>query len=673
MGGLGGRRHRRKWQFISFVSVAGIAASAGFVVQPIAQGRPSAVDAASLLGFLVSVISLVLAVVTLRKPLEGNDADLACGWAKTLARHVEASESQVRRQLLGADTQRINLAYVLHPAIGRGASAPPAGRTFTDDASALPNVLHYYRSTRPQRLVITGAAGAGKTVLALELMLALIDDRAVDEPVPIRIPLAQWDTSLPLPELLAQHLVQVYDWPPDLATGLVDQGLILPVLDGLDEMDSVLDDGRPDPDAPRALAVLDALNAYQDGRDAGPLVLTCRTDHYNALAPSLQLIDAARIAIAPVNAARAVTYLGNRALDTSRWQPLLDHLQAHPTGTFAATLSTPWRLCLTATVYHRTGSPVELLSHATAHDLDQHLLARYIPSAAAITPNPHRYPPDQIHHWLHHLARHLSSAIAAPATDLTLHRLWPLAGPNRVRSTDVRLSSVAVLLPLPLAWIANDPRHPALVGAAFAAVAGVFALRSAEPRRFPTRKNARGSTLAALLEGSLAGLVIGLVCGLVVGRTAGVTAGLAAGLAAGITAGFAVSFEQFSKEPAPVASPRAIIRNDILHGLVIGLAAGSGYGLMIGIAVGYTAGRGDGVIAGVVLGLSAGLAAALGVGLASARRYTVFLLCSRSWLPFRLARFLDWAVNAGLLRYSGPAYQFRHRELQQWLNHHPHP
>ncbi|NEA53484.1 hypothetical protein G3I60_04770 [Streptomyces sp. SID13666] len=165
--------------------------------------------------------SSVAAVAALRKPVEGNDAELAHGRAKTPARQIEQGEGGVRRQLLGADTQRINLSYVLHPATARTASTPPAGRTFTDGTTALPDVLAYYRSTRPRRLGITGAAGAGKTVLALELMLTLIEDRAEDDPVPVRIPIAQWDTDQPLADLLTQRLTDAYDWPPDLAAGLL--------------------------------------------------------------------------------------------------------------------------------------------------------------------------------------------------------------------------------------------------------------------------------------------------------------------------------------------------------------------------------------------------------------------------------------------------------------------
>jgi hypothetical protein len=51
----------------------------------------------------------------------------------------------------------------------------------------------------------------------------------------------------------------------------------------------------------------------------------------------------------------------------------------------------------------------------------------------------------------------------------------------------------------------------------------------------------------------------------------------------------------------------------------------------------------------------------------------MFLICARGKIPLRLACFLNWACAVGLMRYSGPAYQFRHRELQLWLATHPDP
>ncbi|MFE4631020.1 hypothetical protein [Streptomyces mirabilis] len=71
----------------------------------------------------------------------------------------------------------------------------------------------------------------------------------------------------------------------------------------------------------------------------------------------------------------------------------------------------------------------------------------------------------------------------------------------------------------------------------------------------------------------------------------------------------------------------------------------------------------------LVFGMVVGLYWLSGAG----RRYLVFLLCIRGRLPWHLGTFLNWAYEAGLLRISGVAYQFRHRELQDWLTAHPTP
>ncbi|MCC3776137.1 hypothetical protein K6I33_000414 [Streptomyces sp. UNOB3_S3] len=82
-----------------------------------------------------------------------------------------------------------------------------------------------------------------------------------------------------------------------------------------------------------------------------------------------------------------------------------------------------------------------------------------------------------------------------------------------------------------------------------------------------------------------------------------------------------------------------------------------------------------GAMFGTSVGLSVGLVGALTMSGGAGRRYLVFLLRAR-WekiLPLRLGAFLDWACEAGLMRLSGPAYQFRHREFQHWLAAHPRP
>ncbi|MFF3459722.1 hypothetical protein ACFYXH_36585 [Streptomyces sp. NPDC002730] len=104
----------------------------------------------------------------------------------------------------------------------------------------------------------------------------------------------------------------------------------------------------------------------------------------------------------------------------------------------------------------------------------------------------------------------------------------------------------------------------------------------------------------------------------------------------------------------PFRTPQG--RRQLARDLALGLTYGVTFGLMVG-----------------VVGVTFGLALGLTVGARASRRYAMFLLCSRRRLPFRLGLFLDWAVTAGLMRYSGPAYQYRHRELQHWLRQHPQP
>lgn len=650
------------------------------------RGHHSLIDNLAILGFCVTVIGTVAGVAALRAPYEGNDAELARGWAATLAQQVKDGEGAVLRQLLGADTHAIDLAYRSMSGPDRAASAPAAGRTFSDTAEALPDILTHYRATSPRRLVITGAAGAGKTVLALNLMLALLEDRDEKDPVPVRIPMAEWDTGLPLRTVLARRLVDAYAWSPKMATGLVEHGLILPVLDGLDEMDP-LSEGTPDPHAPRACTALEALNSYQEGRNPGPLILTCLARHYDALPSSVRLVDAARIAITPVTPRDAVIYLRARARDGARWASLVAHLEQHPTGQLAAVLSTPWRLCLTATVYHRTGDPAELLSHATAHELDQYLLARYLPAATATTDNPHRYQPDDIHRWLRELACTLDSSVA-PATDIVLHRIRTETFP--VRWTAASLAGLSGLALLGLLEIALGFPHISSYSVGIGALIPMIAtaaVKSPPARRLPDLRNAFRSTQgSSLYEAGRARLFThaffitlavgglsasefehnpGLLFGgapkpgfgadsaAMIGWGIGITTGIAYVLISGITTG----------APTRVANPRTVIRADLKHSL------------MSGILVGLITVLPYGLVGATVVGGAAAIGAmlALGITAGASWRYLALVVAARKILPFRLARFLDWAVTAGLLRYSGSAYQFRHRELQQWLTQHPDP
>lgn len=154
MAELGGRRQRRNWQLIGAVCALLIIASAVYALRQILHGGLEPSDTAGVLGLPLGATGLAAAVTALRKPMEGNDSDLARARTATLAKQVEAGEDAVWRQLLGDDVRRINLTYALQPAAARPAVALPAGRLTADAAGpvSVPDIVTYYRATRPLRL-----------------------------------------------------------------------------------------------------------------------------------------------------------------------------------------------------------------------------------------------------------------------------------------------------------------------------------------------------------------------------------------------------------------------------------------------------------------------------------------------------------------------------------------
>ncbi|MFE3267133.1 NACHT domain-containing protein [Streptomyces sp. NPDC059215] len=363
---------------------------------------------------------------------------------KTLAAVVAAAETRQRAQLIGPGAHRIDVTFHQRPEPANNATGAAAHGRLTD-------IVSYYQNLRPARLVITGEPGAGKTLLALDLILGLLSHpgRTDTDPVPVRFSLAGWNTEQPLQEWLAHQVHQQFrDQGITLAdaTTLVNGYRLLPVLDGLDEMDT---DATPAGHR-RAARALEQLNAYQAPTGSAPVVLTCRTTQYEDLAGlDLRMREAARIQLNDVTPVQAAAYLTARSTNPARWQPVIDTLTTAPAGTLARSLATPWRLNLAATAYEERHpdtltylrEPDHLLTLASPSAVRDHLLARYLPAAAH--QHPTRYRPDQTHRWLAALATHLAATTptsTANSADIVLHELWPMAGPRRVRTTDTLLA-----------------------------------------------------------------------------------------------------------------------------------------------------------------------------------------------------------------------------------------
>ncbi|GAA2281995.1 hypothetical protein GCM10010145_61820 [Streptomyces ruber] len=622
--------------------------------------------------------------------------------ARTLTAAVTAAETRQRAQLIGPGAHRIDLIF-------RHRSEPANNATGAADEGRLTDVVDYYRRLRPARLVITGEPGSGKTLLALDLLLGLLThpERTETDPVPVRLSLASWDTDRPLRDWLAE---QVHDQFRDRGVTaadawlLLDRHRVLPVLDGLDEMDTVATPvGQRR--APRAL---EQLNTYQHPTGNAPVILTCRTAQYAELtALDLRMREAARIEITPVTPAQAIAYLTARSTSPARWTTVFDTLAAAPECALAQTLNTPWRLNLAATAYEERHpdtlgylrDPADLLGFASRSEVRDHLLGIYLPAAISQHPTrPGCYQSDQTHRWLAALAAHLAPpASAGVGTDLVLHQLWPMAGRRRVRTADAFLTALLFLaldaLLLTQVPMGLSPRE--LLGTAPVMLLGLGALlqagrahpqrpraarlqrlRDSAQRRRIVRKTLRG--LGAGLAGGLAvGLGVGLTVDFAVGLAGGLPMALTGGLTIGLVSGLAGGFALGLTSPAVPAThtsgltsqadPRHLIRDD----LVIGLVGGLTFGFAGGIAGALTFGAAFGLTFGLIAGFTGGLVGGLYFATGAGRRYVIFLCCSRGRLPWRLGAFLHWAYGAGLLRISGTAYQFRHRELQDWLTTRP--
>ncbi|KOU26438.1 hypothetical protein ADK52_09620 [Streptomyces sp. WM6372] len=683
-----------------------LAAAGGWGITQLARGGQNAGDTSSIVSMVAAVAGLLLARAGLNaarlSPGQPDDARrLAEGAVDTLAGTIAKDEAGGLGAMVGQDGHRLNLSYSRRPDDRLPGEAPPHGQLEHDSASGVPDIATYYERTSTGRLVITGPPGAGKTVLSVELLMRLIGRRTAGAPVPVRLSLAEWNTDTPFEHFLAAQVVQNHGISPQRAAWIIEHRLLIPVLDGLDEMDPGLTteggapvygpDGLqlPDPRAPRALKVLRALNAYGPVAPGLPLILVCRTGHYNALPVAERLWHAAGIDIAPLGRVDIEVHLTHLFRHDERWRAFLAALPTHWSGALRETLSTPWWLFLLKTVYQRGGDPTELFGYATEQALREHLLSLFIPAVVDLHPTSHDA--ESIRRWLGTIARHLAPGpVGAERTDIHRQRLWPIAGRIRVRCLDAVTVALAFLLLLPIPFLGGSANPWAMAATIClgAALTAHTALQfPSDPACVPWGRVFSRATATLLIDSLPAVLVLAPLGGLLALPLAWLAAeagfssfvaflpalaafwavrlGIVNVIGSGITQAYG---RMYAPDTNAAVKWRHVFRGDLLIGCVALVAAG-----MSVMAAWWVMSFSDVLVLGSTPGPDAMIMGLLAVCMKWAslfgggRRYLVFVLCLGRRLPRRLGRFLDWAYKGGLLRTAGGAYQFRHREFQKWL------
>ncbi|MEV6594567.1 NACHT domain-containing protein [Streptomyces acidicola] len=766
-GGNSRRGHHRAWAL-----VAGAVAVVGLIFAKSARWGGGA-SAEHLLGVAGTAVGLVVGVASLWMSWLGyrtarrEHAD-SLGLSAMAEELALAARTQWQAE---ARVRRLNEPYAL-PVPWRPARADVVEpwdivvRTSTGapaDGAALPpawaggpeglagsdgEIVEVFTARVPgRRLLILGEPGAGKTMMLVRLLLGLLQSREPGSPVPVIFPLASWDPDRrELDAWLAERLAT--DYPglaapaPTPATGgpgqvtsraraLLDQHLIIPLLDGLDEL----------PAHTRAVA-LDAVNRTLP--PGIPLVLTSRTAEYRAAVDPpanagvpVRLNGAAGIELDAVAPEEAAVYLrrdagGEGTPSAERWRPVLELLPTDaPVG---QALRTPLTLFLARTIYNpRPGErltalpdPAELCDTTrfpTAADVRARLFDGFIPAAYRPLPGHQvRWTSRQAQQTLTFLARHLEDDLHGGA-DLAWWQLR-LAVPETIQRllsgavlgaamflltllsfglTILNLFAEGGLVDL-LALFCAAPTIPLFLGGWDGGLLGsplwmlavcaaylpagwllshVFRLRE---RNTPALRGRWSWNRRSLLLGLGTAVLVGTVFDFLLDRVAGVGWGAVAGLVCWLVAAWSAAPADLSS----VTSPQELLRQDrracwgfVRTGALLGLLAG----LLLGIVVGYldrNLGDGDplGTLVGsAVFGCGIGFWSGLVLGLAAALHRTAWgdFTLSRLYLAARyqgaLPRYLmtfltDAHQVRGVLRQVGPIYQFRHIDLQRRLARH---
>lgn len=232
-------------------------------------------------------------------------------------------------------------------------------------------------------LLILGAPGAGKTTVLLELARDLLDRAAQDStlPIPVIFPLSSWAVrSLPLEAWLVDELGKRYDVGTALAHAWIAADLILPLLDGLDEVAPI-----------RRAACVEAINTYRQSHGLLPLVVSSRSMDYDELLVKLRLHSA--IEVQPLSRDQVRDYLRQIGLRVapSNTSPVWD------------LLDTPLMLNIATLTYAGQGThPIPL--QGTVQEQRDHLFTAYVARMFERHPSSQNFPHHRALHWLAWLA-----------------------------------------------------------------------------------------------------------------------------------------------------------------------------------------------------------------------------------------------------------------------------
>jgi hypothetical protein len=532
----------------------------------------------------------------------------------------------------------------------------------------------YYRSLQGP-LIILGQPGTGKTTLLYELVTLLVPR---DEHGPIAVPFGLSNWALkggPLEEWLAADLKRNYGVSPSLAKSWVANDVVLPLLDGLDEVPG-----------PKRADCVNRINEYLAAHPEIKPVITCREAEYGELKLGIEATSA--LVVRTMERADVEAFLG---INPGEFVGLRSALDRDP-GLWEL-MNTPLMLWIAAFAFEGAG---DSLANSGVGQTRERLFARYVDRmlkrerGASISGRGKIFSVSDAKFWLHRTAACMerSGLFGFHLEDVSFNWL-----PPEYRPTDGTIRIVYGLVGGVFQGLVLT-----LVGGPFVGLVGFVggALIIWQKKTFPTPVDTITLSISKVKENLIRGLAAGIFAGLIVGLFlkmawtwgadkkliglfqslgGGLEGALVAGGALGGVTGLAYGLYSASEEGLVASSVqrRASVNDGLRQSAVYtGILVFSI--LILTVVLKPLARRYEllGAVAAYVLLTQAVVVVwDRGGGFCVHNLTLRCLLAVKNYIPWRYEEFLYFATNHVLMMRQGGSFRFSHRILQEYLAAHP--
>ncbi|MBD2415304.1 hypothetical protein FACHB389_17675 [Nostoc calcicola FACHB-389] len=502
------------------------------------------------------------------------------------------------------------------------------------------------------RLLILGTPGSGKTTTLLELAQALIERAEVqaDYPIPVLFNLSSWkDDNQSIAEWLVAELQSKYTVSSIFSKNLLKERQILPMLDGLDELQSI-----------RQELCVQKINQFFNSEYRTQYLVVCsRIEEYKVYQSQLLLRGA--ICLQPLSYFQIRSYLVslNR---TDLWSAIRFHEQ------LLELVSIPLFLSFAILAEQELSIPIwqeqksrESRIHYLIYAYTKRMLTRKINENNSYVGT--KLPTSrQTKNWLNWLAQQIQHT---SETEFLIEKMQPywlvntssikiyklffglIFGLNILLVTGISLGLIAGL---------NVGVFGGLIlGGLFGCIFGMIGGLTSETIFLFEIINWINISLEDLFIGLFFVLPLVPYFWMIIAWKA-LIFGLILGVIIGIINGL------YSKQPILDIKTKIIPNQGIWistsHAVFFGSIGGLIFIVIGGLIFGVTGGISLGLIGGLIFGL-------LGGGNAAIQHFSLRLtLYFKHYIPWNYARFLDYCTERMLLQRIGGRYRFIHRLLQ---------